>query len=95
MHSLPDTLTSRANASSPADPSGNSPRGTKTARLAATQLEPAHRLREDISTQRTDPVRIEESALKSIEILEKRGWLIPLKAHRYDRKRWQITIGPA
>ena len=35
-----------------------------------------------------------KSALKSAEILEKRGWLIPLKSHRHDRKRWQITIGP-
>jgi hypothetical protein len=36
-----------------------------------------------------------EKALKLAETLEKRGWLIPLRAHRYDRKRWQITIGPA
>ena len=36
-----------------------------------------------------------ENALKLAATLEKRGWLIPLRAHRYDRKRWQITIGPA
>jgi hypothetical protein len=35
-----------------------------------------------------------ESALKAAEILEKRGWFIPLKANRRDVKRWQITIGP-
>ena len=35
-----------------------------------------------------------ETVLNSAEILEKRGWFIPLKSHRYDRKRWQITIGP-
>jgi hypothetical protein len=36
-----------------------------------------------------------ESALKLAETLEKRGWLIPLRSHRYDRKCWQVTIGPA
>ena len=35
-----------------------------------------------------------KSTLELTELLEKRGWLIPLKSHRYDRKRWQITIGP-
>jgi len=39
-------------------------------------------------------IRDRESALKSTEILTKRGWLLPLKTHRYDRKKWQITIGP-
>jgi hypothetical protein len=48
----------------------------------------------DIYRHGPNPVRDRESALNSAEILEKRGWLIPLKAHRYDRKRWQITIGP-
>ena len=44
---------------------------------------------------RSGPNRIDRaSALKSTEILEKRGWLIPLRSHRHDRKRWQITIGP-
>jgi hypothetical protein len=42
------------------------------------------------------PVRDDrEIALEAAKILEKRGWLIPLDAHRRDRKRWQITIGPA
>jgi hypothetical protein len=31
--------------------------------------------------------------LKLADTLTKRGWLIPLEAHRRDRKRWQITIG--
>ena len=42
------------------------------------------------------PLRYDrKNALEAAEILEKRGWFIPLKAHRRDRKRWQITIGPA
>jgi hypothetical protein len=49
----------------------------------------------DIYRYRPNVAHDRESALKLAEILEKRGWLIPLKAHRYDRKRWQITIGPA
>ena len=49
----------------------------------------------DIYRHRPNVAQDRESALKLAEILEKRGWLIPLKAHRYDRKRWQITIGPA
>jgi hypothetical protein len=49
----------------------------------------------DIHRQGPTPIRDRKSALEAAEILEKRGWLIPLKAHRYDRKRWQITIGPA
>jgi hypothetical protein len=48
----------------------------------------------DIYRNGPSPVRDRESTRKSTEILEKRGWLIPLKSHRYDRKRWQITIGP-
>ena len=36
-----------------------------------------------------------EHALQTAEILEKRGWLIPLKDRRRDVKKWQITIGPA
>ena len=39
--------------------------------------------------------RNKKSALKATEILERRGWLIPLKSQRYDGKKWQITIGPA
>ena len=48
----------------------------------------------DIHRGGPTPIRDRESALEAAEILEKRGWLIPLKAHRYDRKKWQITIGP-
>jgi hypothetical protein len=48
----------------------------------------------DIYRSGPNPIRNRESTLKTTETLEKRGWLIPLKAHRYDRKRWQITIGP-
>jgi hypothetical protein len=33
-------------------------------------------------------------ALKLAETLERFGWLLPLRSHRYDRKRWQVTIGP-
>jgi hypothetical protein len=40
------------------------------------------------------PYRDKASMTKLTEILVKRGWLIPLKTHRYDRKKWQITIGP-
>jgi len=49
----------------------------------------------DLYRYRPNIVPDRESALKLAEILVKRGWLIPLKAHRYDRKRWQVTIGPA
>ena len=35
-----------------------------------------------------------ESIRKLTELMERRGWLVPLKSHRYDRKRWQVTIGP-
>ena len=49
----------------------------------------------DIYRHGPSPLRDDrKSALEAAEILEKRGWLIPLKAHRHDRKRWQITIGP-
>ena len=48
----------------------------------------------DIYRYRPNVAQDRETALKLAEILVKRGWLIPLKAHRYDRKRWQITIGP-
>ena len=49
----------------------------------------------DIYRHAPRPLRDDrKSALEAAEILEKRGWFIPLKAHRHDRKRWQITIGP-
>ena len=37
--------------------------------------------------------RDRESIRKLTELMERRGWLVPMKTHRYDRKRWQITIG--
>ena len=50
----------------------------------------------DIYRSGPSPLRDDRERTRELtEILEKRGWLIPLKAHRYDRKRWQITIGPA
>ena len=48
----------------------------------------------DIYRYRPNVAQDRERALELAEILVKRGWLIPLKAHRHDRKRWQITIGP-
>jgi hypothetical protein len=41
------------------------------------------------------PIRKRVDALKAAEVLEKRGWLIPIKTSRRDGKRWQVTIGPA
>lgn len=49
----------------------------------------------DIQRSAPRATRNKTSTIKLTETLEKRGWLIPLKSHRYDRKRWQITIGPA
>jgi hypothetical protein len=49
----------------------------------------------DIQRFGPSPVRDRESALNAAETLTKRGWLLPLKTHRYDRKRWQVTVGPA
>jgi len=40
------------------------------------------------------PNRDRESAIKTAEILVRRGWLVPMKTHRWDTKRWRITIGP-
>ena len=41
------------------------------------------------------PIRKRADALKAAEVLEKRGWLIPIKtAHRHDARKWQVTIGP-
>jgi len=46
--------------------------------------------------QRLGPTaaRDKASTIKLTEIMEKRGWLLPLRSHRYDRKKWQVTIGP-
>jgi hypothetical protein len=61
--------------------------------LQNTWTKPTIRAR-DIYQYGPRPIRNKESTLKSTEILERRGWLIPLKTPRYDAKRWQITIGP-
>ena len=39
------------------------------------------------------PTRDKESTLKLTAILERRGWLVPMKTGRYDSKRWRIAIG--
>ena len=41
------------------------------------------------------PIRDKKRTLEAAEILEKRGWLIPLKTDHCNAKKWQITIGPA
>jgi hypothetical protein len=38
-------------------------------------------------------LRDRKSAIATAEILTAHGWLIPLKAHRYDMKKWQIVRG--
>ena len=38
-------------------------------------------------------IRDRESAIKTAEILERHGWLVPMKPHRCDTKRWRIAIG--
>ena len=35
-----------------------------------------------------------ESAINSAEILVARGWLVAQKAHRYDRREWQVLRKP-
>ena len=39
-------------------------------------------------------IRDRESAIKTAEVLVRRGWLVPMKTHRHDAKRWRIAIGP-
>jgi hypothetical protein len=48
----------------------------------------------DIYRLGPNETRDKASTTELTETLVKRGWLIPLKTHRYDRKKWQITIGP-
>jgi hypothetical protein len=38
-------------------------------------------------------LRDRKSAIATAEILAAHGWLIPLKTHRYDMKKWQIVRG--
>src|SRR6476646_1986097 len=37
--------------------------------------------------------RDKESTLKLTAILERRGWLVPMKTNRHDAKWWRIAIG--
>ena len=39
------------------------------------------------------PNRDRDSVIKMAEVLEKRGFLVPMKTHRPDAKWWQIAIG--
>jgi hypothetical protein len=47
----------------------------------------------DICIYGPHPIRDRESAIKTAEILVKHGWLVPMKPHRCDTKRWRIAIG--
>jgi hypothetical protein len=40
-----------------------------------------------------NPTRDRESTLKLTAILERRGYLVPMKTKRYDTKMWRIAIG--
>jgi hypothetical protein len=49
----------------------------------------------DIQRHGPRPIRDRvESAIAMAEILVRRGWLVPMKTHRQDRKMWRIAIGP-
>ena len=64
----------------------------KTAGLARQSLDQAHRhcARDPYRTDPT-PSGTGERHLSTAEILVEQGWLIPLKAHRRDRREWQIV----
>jgi hypothetical protein len=47
----------------------------------------------DICRYGSNSIRDRESAIKTAEILVRRGWLVPMKTHRHDAKRWRIAIG--
>jgi hypothetical protein len=49
----------------------------------------------DICCYGPNPTRDRERAINSAEILVKRGWLAPIKAHRRDSREWQIVRKPA
>ena len=49
---------------------------------------------QDIYRRGPNCIRDKESALKAAEILERRGWLIPMKGPHWNSKIWQITTGP-
>ena len=48
----------------------------------------------DICRYGPNSIRDRESAIKTAEVLVRRGWLVPMKTHRHDAKRWRIAIGP-
>ena len=48
----------------------------------------------DLERLGPNPIRDRESALKMAEVLVRRGWLVEMKPHRCDTKRWRVTIGP-
>ena len=39
-------------------------------------------------------VRAKENALKATKTLERHRWLIPMKTHRCNERKWQIAIEP-
>ena len=47
----------------------------------------------DICIYGPRPIRDRESAINSAEVLARQGWLVPMKSHRCDTKRWRIRIG--
>jgi hypothetical protein len=47
----------------------------------------------DINRSAPRALRDKETALRLAQNLVERGWLIPLKTHRYDRHQWQIARG--
>ena len=48
----------------------------------------------DIQRLGPNSIRDRESAIRTAEILERRGFLVAMKTHRYDAKWWRIAIGP-
>jgi hypothetical protein len=48
----------------------------------------------DIRAYGPNSIRDEKTTIDSAETLAKHGWLIPLKAHRHDRRVWQIVQKP-
>ena len=48
----------------------------------------------DIHIYGPQSIRDRERAIRSAEVLVDYGWLIPLKAHRYDMRAWQIVRKP-
>jgi hypothetical protein len=45
----------------------------------------------DICVYGPTSLRDKKRAIDSAETLVKHGWLVPNKAHRYDRREWQIV----